>query len=482
MIDFKDLGENYNFEKVRIRDLNRVKFNTKDILKHDYIEQYIDLAEKRPINFYNGETYQLQKEDIEKLVNLKNLKNNGMSIDYIRSYLKLEENNILSNNKSITGTHGFDKSMVSQGNKLKETYINDVKESAVAVIFDILMKNDGVTKDKILEELATNYSPNEKNFNSKILENNCKAIRTFLLEKNNLEDSFQCALGVQKAFKDTKMKEKYEIYHKSKVFNFIKETAVNILKEVDIKCKSDKWNPADIFIIKKDFEVKALNDINEYNKQFYNFNNILGISLKKSEDGALHGSAGLTSVMPLIELKSKGIRTEIGVGNYENKNDKEFLKEYIKDIQRLQKNCKKVVCYIDKSKNSLEDTMNSLTTNKGWKKCYMDLLDFLLKYSLSLDSAVTYLYNFANSTVDFSAPHYKVMSDQFEKIEPKMKKVEVVGIHIPLSKVRFIWLELNVEGEKKWMKGRPKNTDAKPQFMIDNAGMKTGKYKIVEGL
>ena len=95
---------------------------------------------------------------------------------------------------------------------------------------------------------------------------------------------------------------------------------------------------------------------------------------------------------------------------------------------------------------------------------------------------MTYLYNFANSTIDFSAPHFKVMGKDAIKVEPKMKHVEVVGIHIPLSDVRFIWLELNVEGEKKWMKGRPKNKDTKPQFMIDNAGMKTSGYKIVEGL
>lgn len=476
MIDFKD------FEKVRIKDLNRVKFNVKDILKHDYIEQYIELAEKSPINFYNGETYQLQKKDIEKLINLKNLKDSGMSIDYVRSYLKLEENNKLSNNKSITGTHGFDKSMVSQGNKLKEMYINDVRETAVAVIFDILENHKNVTIDKILDILATDFYTNNLNFKPKIFDNNCKAIRTFLLEKNNLEDSYQCALGVQQAFEDSKMKGNYEIYHKSEAFSFIKKTAIDILKEVDIKCKPDKWNPADIFIIKKGFGVKVENDINEYNKQFYNFENIIGISLKKSENGALHGSAGLSTIEQLIDAKSKNFSKCAGVGNYGNKDGEEFLKEYIKDIQRLQQNCKKVVCYIDKSKNSLEDTMVSLKTDKGWKKCYMDLLDFLLKYSLSLDSAVTYLYNFANSTVDFSAPHYKVMGNNTIKVEPRMKNVKVVGIHIPLSDVRFIWLELDVEGEEKWLKGRPKNTGAKPQFMIDNQGMKTGNYKIVEGL
>lgn len=485
-MNFKDfLNENYKFEKVKFSELNETEFKNIDVSKHDYIEQYIELAKKGPINFFDGSSYQLQKEDIEKLEYLKKLKNKGALEKEIGDWLKAkDENNVINNRLSngkntITGVNGFDKSMVSQGNKGNRANIDDERESAVAVIFDMLVQ-ESVQEENVLEKLA-GWKPNGE-FKPEITQNGCESIRAFLSEKNNLKDSYQCALGVKGVFDNTIKSGNYKIYHKSKAFSYIKETAKKILSEGGIKCQVDKWNPADIFIIRDNFSIQKTADINEYNDQFNNFNNIVGISLKKSENGALHGSAGLTTIEQLIDAKSKNFSKCVGVGNYGNKDGKEFLKEYIKDIQLLKTHCGKVVCYIDKTKNTLEDTMNSLTTDKGWKKCYMDLLDFLLKYRNGLDSAMTYIYNFANSTVDFSAPHYKVMGKNVVKVEPKMKNVEVVGIHIPLSDVRFIWLELNVDGEKKWMKGRPKNKGTKPQFMIDNAGMKTSGYKIVEGL
>lgn len=478
MIDFKDfLNENYKFEKVKFSELNETEFKNIDVPKHDYIEQYIELAKKGPINFHSGGSEKLKDEDIKKLEYLATLKTNGASLDEIKSWLKA--NGKLSNGKTITGTNGFEKSMVSRGNKGNRANIDDERESAVAVIFDMLVQ-ESVQEENILEKLA-GWKPNG-DFKPEITQNGCESIRAFLSEKNNLKDSYQCALGVKEAFDNTIKGGNYKIYHKSKAFSYIKETAKEILSKGGIKCQPDKWNPADIFIIREGFSIQKTADINEYNDQFNNFNNIVGISLKKSEDGALHGSAGLTTIEQLIDAKSKNFSKCTGVGNYGNKDGEEFLKEYIKDIQLLKTHRGKVVCYIDKTKNSIEDTMNSLTTDKGWKKCYMDLLDFLLKYRNDLDSAMTYLYNFANSTVDFSAPHFKVMGKNAVKVEPKMKNVEVVGIHIPLSDVRYIWLELNVDGEKKWMKGRPKNKGTKPQFMIDNAGMKTSGYKIVEGL
>lgn len=477
MIDFKDfLNENYKFEKVKFSELNETEFKSEDVLKHDYIEQYIELAQKGPINFHISSSEKLKDEDIKKLKYLKELKDKGSSLDEIRSWLK--ENGILSNGKTITGANGFDKSMVSQGNKGNRANIDDERESAVAVIFDMLVQ-ESVAEEEILEKLSE-WKPNGE-FKPEITKNGCESIRAFLSEKINLNDSYLCAIGVKKVFDKTIRNGNYKIYHKSKAFNFIKETAKKILSDGGIKCQPDKWNPADIFIIREGFSIQKTADINEYNEQFKDFNNIVGISLKKSEDGALHGSAGLSTIEQLIDVKTKNFKKCEGVGNYGNKDGKEFLGEYIKDIKKLKGSCvDKVICYIDKSKNSVEEIMNSLTTDKGWKKCYMDLLDFLLKYRLGLDNAMTYLYNFANSSVDFSAPHFKVMRDKHKPVTPVMKNVEVVGIHIPLSDVRFIWLELNVDGEKKWMKGRPKNTGAKPQFMIDNAGMKTGGYKIVE--
>lgn len=475
MIDFKDfLDENYKFERVKFSELNETKFESKDVLKHDYIEQYIELAQKGPINFHSGGSYKLQDEDIKKLEYLATLKKNGASLDEIKSWLKA--NGILSNGKNaITGVNGFDKSMVSRANKGNRANIDDERESAVAVIFDMLMKDKDTKEDNVLEKLA-GWKPNGQ-FKPEITQNGCESIRAFLSEKNNLKDSYQCALGVKEAFEDSKMDGNFVILHKSKAFNFIKETAKEILSKGGIKCQPDKWNPADIFIIKEGFSVKSFDDINEYNDQFNNFKNIVGISLKKSENGALHGSAGLSNVEKLLD--SKNFEKCKGVGDYVNKDGREFFRGYISDIKELQNKCNKVICYIDKSQKNTLSAISSLTTDEGWKRCYVDLLDFLLKYRLELDNAMTYLYNFANSTLDFSAPHYKVMGDSFKPVTPKMKNVEVVGIHIPLSDVRFIWLELNVDGEKKWMKGRPKNTGAKPQFMIDNAGMKTGGYKVI---
>lgn len=473
MIDFKDfLDENYNFERVKFSELNETKFEPIDVPKHDYIEQYIELAKKGPINFHCGGSYQLQDEDIKKLEYLATLKKKGASVGEIRTWLK--DNNILSNGKNITGANGFDKSMVSRGNKGNRANIDDERESAVAVIFDML-NQENVQEEDVLEKLA-GWRPNG-DFKPEITQNGCESIRAFLSEKNNLKDSYQCALGVKKVFEDSKMDGNFEILHKSKAFNFIKETAKKILENSGIKCQPDKWNPADIFIIKEGFSVKSFDDINEYNKQFNNFDNIVGISLKKSENGALHGSAGLSNVEKLLD--SKNFEKCKGVGDYVDKDGRGFFRGYIRDIKELQNKCNKVICYIDKSQKNTLSAISSLTTDEGWKRCYVDLLDFLLKYRLELDNAMTYLYNFANSTLDFSAPHYKVMGDSFKPVTPKMKNVKVVGIHIPLSDVRFIWLELDVEGEKKWMKGRPKNKGAKPQFMIDNAGMKTGGYKVI---
>ena len=479
MIDFKTfLNEHYTFKKVKLSTLNEASLTKRDIMnpKHNYLLDFIEIAKNEPIMFGDNlsdaknNAFKLNDEDIKKLEYLHSIRNNDTEVS---KFLK-DKSNWLSCNRPIVGSGGIFKGRLTQLTKTagKKANIDDERESAVGVIFDFLIQNPSIPEDEILMTIPE-WHPNGL-FKPEITSDDNAAIVEFLSNKKNFKDSLNCAKSIVEIYKNSGMGN-YAVHHKSQSFDYIKKSAVDIIKNYGITCKEDKWNPSDIFILRKGYSVKKYKDILEYNTQFLDYKNILGISLKASTEGALHGSAGLTNLEKL--LNANGIPLSSGTTTSETDDTETFYNSYIEDIKQL----KNVICYIPKNVKDINSSLESFEPDKGWKKCYSVLIDFILKYRADLNKMATYLYNWAHSSLEISAPYFKVEGDKFSEINPSSQEnAELVNIHIPLSAEKFIWLELNVNGKTVWVKGRQKETGSKPQWMLDNAGMAKNKYKVVD--
>ena len=98
--------------------------------------------------------------------------------------------------------------------------------------------------------------------------------------------------------------QQYEFHRGSVLFNTIKNKGLKLtgLKRVS----SDKWNPSDIFLIKKGVDVlskiKQMENVVQINQYLAEFDEVIGVSLKKGDTDAAHGAISLDNVVAMQSL------------------------------------------------------------------------------------------------------------------------------------------------------------------------------------
>lgn len=88
-------------------------------------------------------------------------------------------------------------------------------------------------------------------------------------------------------------------------YNEIRKFAHTLAKKSGFTAQVDKWNPADLFVVKKNKYKKIFNlgDISAVNTYISKFDDIIGISLKKGVSNSVKGSAGFGTIYSAVFRK-----------------------------------------------------------------------------------------------------------------------------------------------------------------------------------
>ena len=124
---------------------------------------------------------------------------------------------------------------------------------------------------------------------------------------NNLPDVWiqSCTLGANKLWKTFKGKGKFVFHRGSKTVDAIENNFKRIKKLEGIRMDLNKWSPADIYIVDKDFDITCLNEektilgLNQCMQERIENNTLIGVSLKK-----IMGSAKITLKNVFKDMKT----------------------------------------------------------------------------------------------------------------------------------------------------------------------------------
>ena len=238
-----------------------------------------------------------------------NIPNNLQEIfSNIKSVLKVDTNNIFKTatkrkkNTTIIKTSKLDVIEASNFFNIKPKITNNHLNFEVFInnyyIKFIEIRNLNISNKILLQEIGVILNLDCKN---KILGKDLiSETKKFLNENEEWKKScYETANAINKKFNI----HDYEVHHQSELVEVIRQKGKMLSK-----LSPDKWNPSDIFLVKNSKNVlndlSDINDILTLNDYILKSKNIIGISLKKSEDEALHGSVALEKINKDLNLGS----------------------------------------------------------------------------------------------------------------------------------------------------------------------------------
>lgn len=375
--------------------------------------------------------------------------------------------------------------------------IDDARELGVAICAVLIYNR--ISKSQFLED---NY--NKKIFKKiKTPTNIDKVIEFLKLVLEKFDICWNCGNTIVKNFSNMTFLDfnRYTIHHKSKRFNDIKNHGSKLSK-----LKADKWNPADLFFIKKNNRISdklKLKSILRFNNYISSNYEIIGISLKESEKGALQGSVSGRTF--LSKLLGDGIKNSIKKrvsdfkGNIENEvsmffdNLKFFSKQGIQIRALAKENPKDELIDLLKnfSKNSNLKTANGKTISSNFFTSFSEnivifneIFKEARKNSTPKDSVKNlaeiykFIYQFASSQLSKSCSHEKIMGTVWHRVQNKeIKKFSVDGIYIPCNgETQMLITGVTAESEKCTLQLRSKGSNS--QFIVLPRNVNYSKFLI----
>lgn len=358
--------------------------------------------------------------------------------------------------------------------------IDDAREIGVGVCTCLILNN--VSKSDFLDSKYNNSV--FKNLETSA--NLDKVFKFLILEPEKFEAAWNCGETIINNFKKFTKEpiSNFIIHHKTKEFNEIKRIGKNLSK-----LNEDKWNPADLFFILKNSSI--LNKLSKYkNYQEYNDyiggnTDIIGVSLKESREGALHGAvSGQQFCKFLIGDQSFARIQKINAKKY-NDNLPKVVHEFFKKLKKIS-NIVDVKVLVKDIKNP-EDQMisvmkqagqgldvktsknkplssNYFTSISGCLAVYSELFDYS-EYKLEkLTNIFKLAFEYAESKLSQSCPYEKILGKEYEHMgnEPAVAKIE--NICIPCDGESQFIVNLTYNGHTYKFQLRSKNTT--PQFIV----------------
>ena len=378
-------------------------------------------------------------------------------------------NSVSEDSKSITRTLGVN--------------IDDARELGVAICAVLIYNR--ISKSQFLED---NY--NKKIFKQiKTPTDIDKVIEFLKLVPEKFDICWNCGNTIVKNFDKITFLDfdRYTIHHKTKRFNDIKNHGSKLAN-----LNQDKWNPADLFFIKKNNKISdklKLKSILRFNNYISSNYEVIGISLKESESGALHGSISGRSF--LSNLIGPGI-----ISSIKSRVPQKFNNTFKKEVETFFKNLKFFsskgikIRFLAKEnpKEELLDLLERFSQNSNLKTAdgkaissnfFISISESIVIFNeifkeakkstdpvKSLTEIFKLVYQFTSSQLSKSCGYEKVMGTAWHRVKNKeIKKFSVDGIYIPCDgETQILTTTTIVENKKYTLQLRSKGSN--PQFIL----------------
>lgn len=245
---------------------------------------------------------------------------------------------------------------------------------------------------------------------------------------------------------------------------------------------ADKWNPSDIYLIKKGIRLPNFKTITDLNNYLAEFNDIIGVSLKGS--AALHGALSFQNALSLIgkNIKLSGYSAKQPKGEKLTPQNLEKYLKVMKEVQSITKKFSKIDVVVTKdelSKTDLNTDLRSMAetfipNSADWGASILPGLNALaqLNTEKQWEDFAFITYATASSRAPFACPHYKAYgTGKIELVSPGLdkSKFEIKQFRIPMSGAIHILLDISYEGHSKTIQFRSKGGGSLPQGMILNS-------------
>lgn len=419
-------------------------FNIKEIEKIKYCKPFYEIFESSNIfKLVNGKEFTFDKssKDVLKLMDaFKNVDINTIKSLILDGKKYVEFDGFIDSKKTKVLFSKISKENVSKfKSNSTNSNIDDLRECGVCYFLDMLIQKSSFEKynpgPKSKLEISTPYSD----------------VKTYLTENPDWKDScYKSALSVYKNVKTSG----YTIHHKSKEFENLKSQGKKLTK-----LNPDKWNPADFFLIKDNYNIPTFKSYQELNSSINEFDKIIGISLKKSSDEALYGAFALNN------LSNKYGFSNFRIINF-SKFDENFKKFLKKELKELQSKSNILVRLQDINFDiNYTKVSNSNVSNNFFKSvpyCVKFLNEFI--NNKHYDDILYEIVASCLSKLPQSSNFYKVMGSTFEKYENTPFSVKIDKIILSLNGETDIKMLITVDNHKYKLQLRSKGT--LPQFMI----------------
>lgn len=289
--------------------------------------------------------------------------------------------------------------------------------------------------------------------------------------------AWTCALTANKVFKkipNFNFKD-FCIHHKSKWFNAIKNHGAALSK-----LNPDKWNPSDLFLIKKGSlisdKLKMKNIVN-FNKYVSSNTDIIGISLKESESGALHGSVSGRKVLEYLRIpdvstsSENEINTFFGNLKYFSKMGTQCFVKTSLDGPNYFENAKTELTNLLKEVEHEGQTISPISPNffKSMREgitVFNKLFEYVKKNGHSLNEVFKTIYQYTSSQLSTSCGYEKIMGSYYHHIKNKtIKHFGISGIYIPCNGETQIISTIKIDKSQNYtLQFRSKG--GAPQFIL----------------
>lgn len=375
----------YKIRPTSINDIEKLNFRNINELK----EMYIFLSNLLKDN----ESFAIDDKDSTKIKILPQYKTKEKEIKQKAKELKLK----------IAFGKGSDKFKVTGAAKTV------LQEVGVLVYLDTILEN--------IKELE-NYKPSKRLSISAKIED----VIEFLQSDETWDKA--CKQSAETIYKNFGSSLKnYTFHHDDNLFNTIRK----IGKELSGLSNFDKWNPSDIYLVKK-WNPDTSNII-AYNNYVFNEKtlDVIGISLKKGEKEALHGAIALNVVNKKFGKPSLSVKF--------NKKDEKFVNEMTKLLLKIKQNkfADKIYCHTNGKKTFTDSLNNIVITSPNYFKSIPVTLEFLANAGDDLEDILKFAALSAMSISPNSCTYYKVEGNKLSIVPAGKSSIEIKRLRIKLN-------------------------------------------------
>ena len=337
-------------------------------------------------------------------------------------------------------------------------------ENVIGSELGVLVYIDAITSNQDPNDL-TSYIPTNRLFcDSKLLDD------VNALQSRDSSWRQSCIKTAKAIIAKLPQVKHYEMHYRDKVYNGIRKLGAQL---GGLGNHFDRWNPGDVVFVKKGaYPIKSqyTGNIVDYNNYIGKCEDIIMVSLKKEDDGALHGAVSLKTMLSNLPQLSVAVDKYNSVQATFPVIHKQLKKLQNSNISSLLY-CTGVNSEIHKLINAEDDKNPAKVKNGTFINSIPNVLAFLVAASGDKEvfkDICNMCYLWAASRTPQSCNYYKASAngckliDMNTSIEFKLDKVI-----IPLDGSARVTFNLLVDKQPWSMIARAKQEQGMPQFMLN---------------